>query len=147
MLLALRGVCIGIKFPGKKHYVTLEQPLINHIEPKLCFDVSLSMRLLLGDDIAWMRFNEKGELYGINPEYGFFGVAPGTNWTTNPNAMASFQKNSIFTNVARTADGGYFWEGMEDEVDKVGVRGYLSHPHKKFYCNNSRHKIRPQGSF
>jgi len=73
----------------------------------------------LGDDIAWMRFNDKGELRGINPECGFFGVCPGTNWKTNPNAMATFQTNSIFTNTAKTADGMYWWEGLEDQLDPV----------------------------
>jgi len=99
----------------------------------------------VGDDIAWMKFNEKGELRGINPEYGFFGVCPGTNWKTNYNAMACCQKNTIFTNTARTVDGKVFWEGLEDELAddtevitwlgekwKKGMPGKTAHPNSRF---------------
>lgn len=100
---------------------------------------------VIGDDIAWMRFDEKGQLRAINPENGFFGVAPGTNWKTNPVAMTTVQKNTIFTNVGITEDGKVYWEGMEDEVPKgtvvttwtgekwtVGSEGKAAHPNSRF---------------
>uniref|UniRef100_A0A914WMX2 Phosphoenolpyruvate carboxykinase [GTP] n=1 Tax=Plectus sambesii TaxID=2011161 RepID=A0A914WMX2_9BILA len=101
---------------------------------------------VVGDDIAWMKFGADGQLYGINPENGFFGVAPGTSHKTNPMAMESFQKNSIFTNVAETVDGEYYWEGLEDEIKNpkveminwlgqkwhIGDAGKAAHPNSRF---------------
>jgi phosphoenolpyruvate carboxykinase (GTP) len=97
----------------------------------------------VGDDIAWLRVGESGQLWAVNPEYGYFGVVPGTNEKTNPNAMRTIEKDTFFTNVARTPDGDVWWEGKDDEppaelidwkgdVWRRGSKEKAAHPNSRF---------------
>ncbi|XP_064416445.1 phosphoenolpyruvate carboxykinase, cytosolic [GTP] isoform X1 [Latimeria chalumnae] len=146
--LAEHMLILGITNPeGRKKYIAAAFP-------SACGKTNLAMMNpslpgwkveCVGDDIAWMKFDSDGRLRAINPENGFFGVAPGTSMKTNPNAMKTILKNTMFTNVAETNDGRFYWEGIDEPLAsgitvtswlgkqwKPGDKDPCAHPNSRF---------------
>ncbi|XP_014292087.1 phosphoenolpyruvate carboxykinase [GTP] [Halyomorpha halys] len=130
--LAEHMLIMGITPPkGKKKYICAAFP-------SACGKTNLAMLTptvpgykieTVGDDIAWIKFNPQTKMFhAINPENGMFGVAPGTSWQSNPNAMAMVFKDTMFTNTALTSDGGTWWEGMEELPPNIQIIDWLGKP-------------------